>query len=72
MENAIEERSRNPEIHAVYACSMNEGTPYYRIIVGNFIVLYVILTEDDENIMEVRCVLYGRRNIPLLPFDEKV
>lgn len=72
MENAIEERSRNPEIYAVYACSMNEGTPYYRIIVGNFIVLYVVLTEDDEKIMEVRRVLYGRRNIPLLLFDEKV
>ena len=27
---------------------------------------------DIEKIMEVRRVLYGRRNIPLLLFDEKV
>jgi plasmid stabilization system protein ParE len=28
--------------------------------------------QDVEKLMEVRRVLYGRRNIPLLLFDEKV
>ncbi len=69
MESAIVERSRSPEIFAVYDWSLNDSVPYYRIIVGNFIVLYVVLTEDGEKIMEVRRVLYGRRNIPFLMSD---
>ena len=68
VENAIEERSLNPEIFSVYGWSLNYSVPYYRIIVGNFIVLYVVLTEDNEKIMEVRRLLYGRRNISLLIF----
>lgn len=69
VENSIEERSRNPEIYAVYGWSLNDSVPYYRIVVGNFIVLYVVLTEDGEMIMEVRRVLYDRRNIPFLMSD---
>ncbi len=68
VENSIEERSRNPEIYAVYGWSLNDSVPYYRIVVGNFIVLYVVLTENSEKIMEVRRILYGRRNIALLVF----
>ena len=69
VETAIEECSYNPEVYAVYARSSKNGLPYYRIIVGNFIILYVVLTEHGEKVMEVRHVLYGRRNISLLIFD---
>ena len=73
VETAIEkQRSHDPEIFTVYAYSAENGLPYYRIIVGNFIVLYVILEEDGEKVMEVRRVLYGRRNISLLIFNGKV
>ena len=68
VENAVEKRSLNPEIFSAYGWSMNNSVPYYRIIVGNFIVLYVVLTEDNEKIIEVRRLLYGRRNISLLIF----
>ncbi len=72
IENAVEERSHNPCIGAVYAESLENGLPYYRIIVGNFIVFYVVLIDEDEIVMEVRRVLYGRRNISLLIFDGDV
>lgn len=69
VEKAVEERSHNPGLSAVYAVSPENGLPYYNIIVGNFIVFYVLLKEGDEIVMEVRRVLYGRRNISLLIFD---
>ncbi len=72
VETAIVECSYNPEIYAVYARSSKNGLPYYRIIVGNFIILYVVLAENGEKVMEVRHVLYGRRNISLLIFDGDV
>ncbi len=45
VKTAIEECSYNPEIYAVYGRFSKKGLPYYRIIVGNFIILYVVLTE---------------------------
>ncbi len=69
VEKAVEERSHNPGFSAIYAISPENGLPYYNIIVGNFIVFYVVLTDGDETVMEVRRVLYGRRNISLLIFD---
>ena len=73
VETAIEEqRSHDPEIFAVYAYSADTSLPYYRILVVNFIVLYVIIEEDGESIMEMRRILYGRRNISLLIFNGKV
>ena len=34
--------------------------PYYRIYVKNYVVFYVVI----DDIMEVRRILYNRRNIP--------
>ncbi len=45
VKTAIEECSYNPEIYALYGRFSKKGLPYYRIIVGNFIILYVVLTE---------------------------
>ena len=70
VETAIEEQRLH--ISAVCAYSADTNLPYYRILVGNFIDLYVIIEEDGERIMEVRRVLYGRRNISLLIFNGKV
>ncbi len=72
VESAIEERSQNPEIFAVYAYSTDGKFPYYRILVGNYIILYVVLAENGEKIMEVRNIIYGRRNIFLLIFNGKI
>lgn len=56
---AIIRRSKNPLAFQKYISSKDRKYPYYRIYVGNYIVYYVVI----KNIMEVRRILYGRRNI---------
>lgn len=59
VENAIIERQTCAEAFAPYPSKRKRRLPYYYIPVGNFCVFYVI----EDNVMEVRRLLYGRRNI---------
>ena len=54
---AIVKRNKNPEIYEKY--KTKSGNIYYRIYINNYIVFYTVL----GNIMEVRRIIYSRRNI---------
>ena len=56
--DAIYERLDAPEAFEPYPSKLDREHPYYRIPVGNFIVLYVVI----GNVMEVRRFIYARRN----------
>lgn len=55
---AIETRSNNPESFEVYKSSHQRKNKYYRIYVNNYIIFYVV----NDNCMEIRRILYSRRN----------
>lgn len=59
VELAIIKRLEMPLSYAPYQSSKLRKHPYYRIIVRNFSVFYVVI--DDT--MEVRRLLYSKRNI---------
>ncbi len=59
IEIAINQRLEIPLAFAPYPTSKSRPYPYYRINVRNFSVFYVVI--DDT--MEVRRVLYAKRNI---------
>lgn len=54
----IEKRSEKPEIFEKYKSSRKRKNTYYRIYVKNYTIFYVI----KDNIMEIRRILYSRRN----------
>ncbi len=58
VEAAIYERLPYAESFEQYHSTRERQYPYYRIHVKNFIVFYVVI----GNVMEVRRILYGRRN----------
>ena len=58
VEAAIWERLPNAEAFEPYQSSRERQYPYYRIRVKNFMIFYVVI----GNVMEVRRILYGRRN----------
>lgn len=58
VENAILERLSCAESFEPYHSSRERQHPYYRIQVRNFTVFYVVI----GNTMEVRRILYSRRN----------
>ena len=58
IEIAILERLESPESFAVWKSTKNREHPYRRINVGNYSVWYVVIDE----VMEVRRILYSRRN----------
>ena len=58
VEKAIYERLPFAESFEPYSSSRDRRYPYYRIQVKNFTIFYVVI----ENVMEVRRILYGRRN----------
>ncbi|MBE6361557.1 MAG: type II toxin-antitoxin system RelE/ParE family toxin [Treponema bryantii] len=58
IESAILERLESPESFAVWKSTKNREHPYRRINVGNYSVWYVVIDE----VMEVRRILYSRRN----------
>ena len=58
VEAAIQERLPNAEAFEPYQSSRERKYPYYRIRVKNFMIFYVVI----DNVMEVRRILYGRRN----------
>ncbi len=58
IETAILERLESPESFAVWQSKKKRPYPYRRINVGNYTVWYVVI----DNVMEVRRILYSRRN----------
>lgn len=58
VEAAIYDRLPNAEAFEPYASKRERKYPYYRIQVKNFTVFYVVI----GNVMEVRRIMYGRRN----------
>lgn len=59
IEIAINRRLETPLAFAPYPTSKNRPYPYYRINIRNFSVFYVVINDT----MEVRRVLYSKRNI---------
>ena len=62
IQNAIQERFQNPESFEKYISNKKRADTYYRIYVKNFTIFYVV----KDNIMEVRRILYSRRNFDKL------
>ena len=58
IETAILERLESPEAFAIWQSSKNRKYPYRRINVSNYSVWYVVI----DNEMEIRRILYSRRN----------
>lgn len=58
IEAAILERLESPESFAVWKSNKKRTYPYRRINVGNYTVWYVVIGD----VMEVRRILYSRRN----------
>lgn len=58
-ESEIRNRSFSPLSYAPYFIDEVTGDVYYYILVGNFMVFYVV---KDEK-MEMRRFVYGRRNL---------
>ena len=59
VENAILERLHNPIAFEPYRSKKKRDYPYYRIYVRNYVVYYVVI----DNIMEIRRLIYGSRDI---------
>ena len=58
----IEKRSENPEGYEKYISTRKRKNTYYRIYVKNYIIFYTV----TSNTMEVRRILYSRRNFDKL------
>ncbi len=56
--DAIYDRLHAPESFEPYPSKLDREHPYYRIQVGNFLVLYVVIGRT----MEVRRFIYAHRN----------
>lgn len=54
----IEKRSEKPECFEKYESNRKRKNTYYRIYVKNYTIFYVV----KNNTMEVRRILYSRRN----------
>jgi len=54
----IEKRSKSPEGFEKYKSSRKRKDTYYRIYVKNYTIFYVV----KNNTMEIRRILYSRRN----------
>lgn len=61
VEQAIVQRSINPESFEQYHSLKNRKYPYYRIYVKNYVIYYVVIPGDPV-IMEMRRFLYNKRN----------
>ena len=59
IEAAIKQQQAHPLQYATYKSINKRRNPYRRIIVGNFLIFYVVI--DDA--MIIRRILYGRRDI---------
>lgn len=59
IETAILERLNNPVAFEPYVSVKKRDYPYYRIYVRNYVIYYVVI----DDVMEVRRLLYGARDI---------
>ena len=59
VETAILARLNNPVAFEPYHSRKKREYPYYRIYVRNYVIYYVVI----DDVMEVRRLLYGARNI---------
>jgi toxin ParE1/3/4 len=59
VEAAIKNRLADPLQTAVYQSLNERKDPYRRIIVGNYLIFYVVIND----VMIVRRMLYGRRDL---------
>lgn len=59
IEKAILKRLNNPESFEPYRSSKDRKDTYYRIRVKNFTIFYVVI----EDVMEVRRIVYSRRDL---------
>lgn len=57
VEKDIDKRSKNPESYEKY--KTNANNIYYRIYINNYTIFYTVY----QNVMEVRRIIYGRRNM---------
>ena len=62
VERSILERRECPKAFEPYQSHRKRPYPYYRIYVGNYVVYYVVI----GNVMEVRRILYGKREMETL------
>ena len=58
----IEKRSHNPTSYEKYISNKKRKNTYYRIYVKNYTIFYTV----KDNTMEVRRILYSRRNFDKL------
>ena len=58
----IETRSYNPTSYEKYISNKKRKNTYYRIYVKNYTIFYTV----KDNTMEVRRILYSRRNFDKL------
>ena len=54
----IERRSENPESYEKYMSNKKRKDTYYRIYVSNYTIFYTV----KDNTMEIRRILYSKRN----------
>ncbi|MCD8329906.1 MAG: type II toxin-antitoxin system RelE/ParE family toxin, partial [Lachnospiraceae bacterium] len=59
IEEAILKRLNSPLSFEPYHSAKKRDVPYYRIYVRNYTIFYVVI----GNVMEVRRLIYSRRNI---------
>lgn len=62
VQKAIIDRSTNPEGFEVYKEEKKRKHKWYRIYVGNYIVVYTV----KDNVMQIAGLLYNRRNFEKL------
>ena len=60
VEAAVYERLKAPEAFEPYRSKKDRKHVYYAIPVKNYLVFYVVI----GNVMEVRTLVYSRRNLP--------
>lgn len=60
VQQAVQDRLSCAEAFEQYHSAKERQYPYYRIYVRNYTIFYVVIGE----VMEVRRIVYSRRNIP--------
>lgn len=59
IEKSIEERIYNPTWYKEYKTNIKRKSIYYRINVKNYVIFYTV----RNNIIEIRRILYAKRNL---------
>lgn len=62
VERAIKERTACAEAFEPYRSAKERKYPYYHIYVRNYVIFYVVI----DDVMEVRRILYNRRDLQSL------